>query len=51
MQHPTPLPLVPGSWDELLARAALKAVDWLHARLPRRGPAPPSDARPERRRP
>jgi hypothetical protein len=44
MQHPTPLPLVPGSWDELIARAALKAVDWLHDRLPQRGAAHPPEA-------
>ncbi len=34
----TPLALVPGSWDDIVARAALKAVDWLHDRLSRRVP-------------
>ena len=38
MWHPTPLSLVPGSWDDLVARAALKVVDWVHDRLSRRVP-------------
>ena len=38
MRHPTPLSLVPGSWDEIVARAALKAADWVHDRLSRRVP-------------
>ena len=38
MRHLAPLPLVPGSWDDLVARAALKLVDWVHDRLSRRVP-------------
>lgn len=38
MRHQAPLPLVPGSWDELIARAALKAADWVHDRLSGRVP-------------
>jgi hypothetical protein len=38
MHHPVPRPLVPGSWDELVARGALHAVNWLHDRLQRRQP-------------
>ncbi len=38
MRHPVFLPLVPGSWDDLVARAALKAADWVHDRLSRRLP-------------
>lgn len=51
MQPQTPLPLVPGSWDEIVARGALKLADWLHDRLSRREPTlaamplPPDPAR------
>lgn len=38
MWHPTPLSLVPGSWDDLVARAALKVANWTHDRLSRRVP-------------
>lgn len=38
MQHLAPLPLVPGSWDEIVARGALKLVDWAHDCLSRREP-------------
>ena len=38
MWQPTPLSLVPGSGDDLVARAALKVVDWVHDRLSRRVP-------------
>lgn len=38
MRHQTPLPLMPGSWDEVLARAMLKLVNWVHDRLSRRVP-------------
>jgi hypothetical protein len=38
MLLPSPLSLVPGSWDDIVARTALKAVDWLHDRLSRRVP-------------
>lgn len=48
MRDSTPLTLIPGSWDDLVARAALKVVDWVHDRLSRRiptvaGAAPPAD--------
>lgn len=46
MPHQTPLALVPGSWDDLVARAALRAVDWLHDRLAPRAAAHPGDRRP-----
>jgi hypothetical protein len=36
MDHRTPLLLVPGSWDDMVARDALKVVDWFHDRLSRR---------------
>jgi hypothetical protein len=38
MRHLAPLPLVPGSWDDIVARAALKVADWVHDRLSRRVP-------------
>lgn len=38
MRYLAPLPLVPGSWDEIVARAALKLADWVHDRLSRRVP-------------
>jgi hypothetical protein len=38
MDHRTPLLLVPGSWDDMVARGALKAADWVHDRLSRRVP-------------
>lgn len=43
MQHQTPLSLIPGSWDELIARAALRVADWLHDLL-RPRPAQPTTA-------
>ena len=52
MRHPTPLPLVPGSWDDIVARGALKLADWLHDRLARRVPtlaSAPLPADPARR--
>ena len=36
MQHQTPLALIPGSWDELIARAALRLVSWLERIFARR---------------
>ena len=38
MRHSAPLPLIPGSWDDLVTRGALKAVNWVHDRLNRRVP-------------
>ena len=38
MRHLAPLPLVPGSWDDIVARAALKMVDWAYDRLSQRVP-------------
>ena len=48
MDHRTPLLLIPGSWDDMVARAALKAADWVHDRLRQRAPTlvsapPPAD--------
>ena len=38
MRHPVPVSLLPGSWDDIVARAALKTVDWFYERLSRREP-------------
>jgi hypothetical protein len=38
MDHRTPLLLVPGSWDDMVVRGALKVADWVHDRLSRRVP-------------
>lgn len=38
MDHRTSLLLVPGSWDDLVSRGALKLADWVHDRLSRRVP-------------
>ncbi len=38
MRHLAPLPLVPGSWDDLVARGMLKVANWVHDRLSRRAP-------------
>lgn len=38
MQQQAPLPLVPGSWDDLVTRGALHVVNWVHDRQSRRVP-------------
>jgi hypothetical protein len=39
MRYLAPFPLLPGSWDDIIARGALKLVDWVHDHLIRPEPA------------
>lgn len=47
MQHSAPLSLIPGSWDDLVTRGALKLVNWVHDRLSQRAPTLASAPQPD----